>query len=132
MKRTCPACHLDTRPTSKALPGGRLSRMPSRYAADIQSPSRRPGDFWFWVTLGRRASATCEVAGPSASWGAYGDGHGFHAGAGGRSALRRPAGRLLQQARVAGLAAPAVVRGVAGVRDAAANAGAWRHADHGQ
>src|ERR1043166_3443030 len=50
-------------------------------------------------------------------WEADGDGHGLHGGAaGGRSVLRRPARCLLHQARVGGLAALAVVRGIAGVR----------------
>src|SRR3989440_6490879 len=85
------------------------------------------------VTLGWRASATCEVAGPKAGLGADGDGHGFHGGAvGDRSVLRRPARCLLHKACVAGLAALAVVWSVAGVRDAAAGAGAWSDADHGQ
>src|SRR5438128_321140 len=66
---------------------------------------------------GRRAERELEAAG---------DGHRFRGGAvGGRGVLRRPARCLLHEARVAGLAALAVVRGVAGVRDPAAGAGAW-------
>src|SRR5262249_27757586 len=68
------------------------------------------GELWLWVTLGRRAPAAGAVAGPGAGGGAGGDGHGFRGGAAaGGSVLRRPARRLLHQARVAGLAAPVVV-----------------------
>src|SRR5271165_1871137 len=58
---------------------------------------------------------------------ADGDGHEFP---GGRAALRRPARRLLRQARPSWLAAPALLRGVAGTRPAAAGPRARGRADY--
>src|SRR5580658_9371616 len=59
---------------------------------------------------------------------ADGDGHRLP---GGGAALRRPARRLLRQARPARLAAPALLRGVPGARPAVAGPRAWGRADRG-
>src|SRR6185437_14438907 len=63
------------------------------------------------------------------------DGHGFHASGaalvGGGCALRRPARCLLHEAGSARLAAPDLVRGVAGARHAVACPHARSRADHG-
>lgn len=96
---------------------------------------RRLADDQWCATLGWRTSTIFEVAESRHEVEVDGDGHGFHASgatpaADGGCALRCPARCLLYEANPARLAAPALIRGVAGARRAAAGPRARSHAGH--